>query len=48
MATWLEDACSLADAIRQGEAKASDALEESLKAIEASELNALTHLDAAG
>jgi len=48
MATWLEDACSLADAIRQGEAKASDALEECLKAIEASELNALTHLDAEG
>jgi len=48
MATWLEDASSLADAIRQGEAKASDTLEESLRAIEASELNALTHLDADG
>ena len=48
MAAWLEDACSLADAIRQGDAKASDALEESLKAIEASDLNALTHLDANG
>lgn len=48
MNTWLDDACSLADAIRRGEVKSADVTEASLKAIEASELNALTYLDAEG
>lgn len=45
---WLEDASSLADAVRRGEVKAADALEASLQAIEKSQLNALTYLDADG
>jgi aspartyl-tRNA(Asn)/glutamyl-tRNA(Gln) amidotransferase subunit A len=45
---WLEDACSLADAIRRGEQRASEALEGSLSAIAASKLNAITHVDAEG
>lgn len=48
MEPWLEDACSLADAIRRGEVKSADATEASLKAIEESELNPLTYLDADG
>lgn len=45
---WLQDACSLADGIRRGEVRAADALEASLAAIERSQLNALTYLDAEG
>jgi aspartyl-tRNA(Asn)/glutamyl-tRNA(Gln) amidotransferase subunit A len=48
MEPWLEDACSLADAIRRGEVKSVDAVEASLKAIELSNVNALTYLDAEG
>ena len=48
MTLWVEDACSLADAIRRGDVKASDVLEGSLRAIEKSDLNALTYLDADG
>jgi aspartyl-tRNA(Asn)/glutamyl-tRNA(Gln) amidotransferase subunit A len=45
---WLDDACSLADAIRRGEVRAVDALDASLSAIAASKLNAVTHVDADG
>jgi aspartyl-tRNA(Asn)/glutamyl-tRNA(Gln) amidotransferase subunit A len=45
---WLEDACSLAEAIRRREVKSADAVEASLKAIEGSKVNALTYLDAEG
>lgn len=48
MEPWLDDACSLADAIRRGEVRSADAVEASLKAIESSELNPLTYLDAEG
>jgi aspartyl-tRNA(Asn)/glutamyl-tRNA(Gln) amidotransferase subunit A len=45
---WLDDATSLADAVRKGEVRAADALEASLHAIETSKLNAIAHLDAEG
>lgn len=45
---WLDDACSLADAVRHGDARATDALETSLAAIAKSELNATIYLDADG
>ena len=45
---WLDDACSLADAIRRREVLAADALEASLEAIGASRMNAVVHLDADG
>ena len=48
MKVWLDDACSLADAIRRGDVSASDALEASLSAIEASKLNPIVTLDAEG
>lgn len=48
MKPWLDDASSLADAVRRGEARAADALEGSLAAIAASKLNAVVHLDADG
>jgi aspartyl-tRNA(Asn)/glutamyl-tRNA(Gln) amidotransferase subunit A len=48
MTLWLQDASSLADAIRRGDARASDALEASLEAIAQSKLNAVTHVDAEG
>ena len=48
MKAWLNDASSLADAVRRGEARAADALEGSLEAIAASELNAVAYLDADG
>lgn len=48
MNAWLEDACSLADAIRRGEVEAADALEASLAALEASKLNTVVTLDAEG
>jgi Asp-tRNA(Asn)/Glu-tRNA(Gln) amidotransferase A subunit family amidase len=43
---WLGDACSLVDAFRAGERKPADELEAVLEAIEASDLNALTFVDA--
>lgn len=46
MEAWLEDGCSLADAVRRGELRAADAVEASLEAIANSKLNALTYLDA--
>jgi aspartyl-tRNA(Asn)/glutamyl-tRNA(Gln) amidotransferase subunit A len=46
MEVWLDDACSLADAIRRKEIRAADAVEASLRAISESKLNALTLLDA--
>jgi aspartyl-tRNA(Asn)/glutamyl-tRNA(Gln) amidotransferase subunit A len=48
MKPWLEDASSLADAIRRGEVKASDALEASLGAIADSQTNPIVTLDAEG
>ncbi len=42
---WLEDACALVDAFRGGTLSPSEALEGSLAAIEASDLNAVCHLD---
>jgi len=48
MQPWLDDACSLADAVRRGEVRASDALDASLQAIAASKLNAIAYLDADG
>jgi aspartyl-tRNA(Asn)/glutamyl-tRNA(Gln) amidotransferase subunit A len=48
MEPWLDDACSLADAIRRGDVRAADALEASLDAIAASKLNAVVYLDAEG
>jgi aspartyl-tRNA(Asn)/glutamyl-tRNA(Gln) amidotransferase subunit A len=46
MKPWLDDACSLADAIRRGDVRAADVLEGSLAAISASKLNAVTFIDA--
>jgi len=43
---WQGDTCSLVDAFRSGQLSPSEALESSLAAIDASELNAFTHLDA--
>ena len=43
---WLGDACSLVDAFRSGTVSPTEALEASLAAIDASELNTFTHLDA--
>ena len=48
MKPWLDDASSLADAIRRHEVKSADAVEASLEAIANSKLNALTMLDAKG
>jgi Asp-tRNA(Asn)/Glu-tRNA(Gln) amidotransferase A subunit family amidase len=48
MKVWLDDACSLADAIRRREVKSSDAVEASLEAIAASKLNPIVTLDAEG
>src|SRR5581483_2403841 len=42
---WQQDACSLVDAFRAGERSPAEELEASLAAIEASDLNAFTHLD---
>lgn len=47
MKPWLDDFSSLADAVRQGDVKSADVVEASLEAIAASNLNALTQLDAA-
>jgi aspartyl-tRNA(Asn)/glutamyl-tRNA(Gln) amidotransferase subunit A len=48
MKVWLDDGCSLADAIRRREVSAGDALEASLEAIAASKLNPIVTLDAEG
>jgi aspartyl-tRNA(Asn)/glutamyl-tRNA(Gln) amidotransferase subunit A len=45
---WLDDACSLADAIRRREVRSSDAVEASLQAMAASRLNPVVTLDAEG
>ena len=45
---WLDDASSLADAVRRGEVRAADVLEASLAAIDRSKLNAVVYLDAEG
>lgn len=42
---WLGDTCSLVDAFRSGERSPVEELEASLAAIEASDLNAFTHVD---
>ena len=42
---WLDDACSLVDAFRAGELTPVEALDASIEAIEASELNAFAFLD---
>jgi len=42
---WLEDACALVDAFRAGTLSPTEALDASLAAIEASDLNAVSHLD---
>jgi len=43
---WLGDACSLVDAFRAGTVQPSEVLDASLDAIDASGLNAFSHLDA--
>jgi aspartyl-tRNA(Asn)/glutamyl-tRNA(Gln) amidotransferase subunit A len=48
MEPWLQDATSLAEAIRRREVRAADALEASLRAIAGSKLNAVVWLDAEG
>jgi aspartyl-tRNA(Asn)/glutamyl-tRNA(Gln) amidotransferase subunit A len=48
MQPWLDDACSLADAVRRGEIRAADVLEGSLEAIAKSKLNAAIYVDAEG
>ena len=42
---WLGDACSLVEAFRAGTISPTEALDASLAAIDASELNAFSHLD---
>jgi Asp-tRNA(Asn)/Glu-tRNA(Gln) amidotransferase A subunit family amidase len=42
---WLGDTCSLVDAFRRGERSPAEELEATLAAIEASQLNAFTHVD---
>jgi aspartyl-tRNA(Asn)/glutamyl-tRNA(Gln) amidotransferase subunit A len=42
---WLDDACSLVDAFRAGTVSPTEVLDASLTAIEASGLNAFSHLD---
>ena len=48
MKPWLDDACSLAEAVRRRDVRAADAVEASLDAIAASKLNAVVYLDAEG
>jgi Asp-tRNA(Asn)/Glu-tRNA(Gln) amidotransferase A subunit family amidase len=45
---WLADACSLVDAYRKAEITPPEAVEASLDAIEASDLNAFSHIDREG
>jgi aspartyl-tRNA(Asn)/glutamyl-tRNA(Gln) amidotransferase subunit A len=47
-APWLGDTCSLVDAFRAGERSPVEELEATLAAIEASDLNAFSHVDADG
>src|SRR5947207_2754448 len=42
---WQDDACSLVDAFRAGERSPVEELEATLAAIEASDLNAFSHVD---
>jgi aspartyl-tRNA(Asn)/glutamyl-tRNA(Gln) amidotransferase subunit A len=42
---WMQDACGLVDAFRAGTLSPTEALDESLKAIDASQLNAVCFLD---
>ena len=42
---WFGDACSLVDAFRAGTVQPSEVLEASLGAIDASGLNAFSHVD---
>ena len=48
MNVWLEDACSLADAVRNKEVLAAEVLQASLDAVGRSQLNAVVHLDEDG
>lgn len=48
MMPWLDDASSLADAVRTGDVRAADAVEASLQAIQKSQLNPIVHLNAEG
>src|SRR5579872_4764678 len=43
---WLSDACSLVDSFRKGEITPPEALDACLAAIESSELNAFSYVDA--
>ena len=43
---WLQDACSLVDAFRAGTLSPTEALEATLDAVQASDLNAVCHVDA--
>ena len=45
MTTWTGDACSLVDAYRRGERSPVDEVDATLAAIDASTLNAFTHVD---
>lgn len=45
---WLGDACSLVDAYRSGERSPTEEIQACFAAIEASDLNALSHLDPEG
>ena len=42
---WTGDACSLVDAFRRGERSPREELEATLAAIEASDINAFSHID---
>ena len=42
---WLQDACSLVDAFRAGTLSPTEALEATLDAVQASDLNAVCHVD---
>jgi len=46
MEPWRDDACSLVDAFRRGERSPKEEVEASLAAIEASDLNCFSHVDA--
>lgn len=48
MQPWLNDAASLADAIRQGDIRATDTVEASLEVLQASNLNASSYIDREG
>lgn len=48
MKPWLDDACSLADAIRKREVPAAEVLDASLEVIGRSQLNAVVYLDEEG